>query len=133
MKNGSPRAASNNVRQFESYLQSKGAIPAQNAALPSPSPWEIKYAIETKAGPLYISVHRSDFTKSGQLKARQMASIFCCFKDTERAASCPEVDKNRLNHYSGKYNYHVQKSEGDSRTPWEYCFSLFNYELKRIL
>lgn len=127
LKNGSRRAASNNVRQFESYLQSKGAIPA------SLYPWEVKYAIETKAGLLYISVHRSDFTKTGQLKARQMASIYCCFKDVERAAGCPQVDKGRLNHHSAKYNYHVSVQTGDTKNCWEYCFNLFSFELERIL
>lgn len=118
---------SNDIKGFEQYLQSKGAIPA------SLYPWEIKYAIETKAGLLHISIHRSDFTKTGRLRAGKMASIYCCFKDVERAAGCPEVDKNRLNHYSGKYNYHVQKSNGDLQAPWDYCFNLFSYELERIL
>lgn len=118
---------SNDIKSFERYLQSKGGIPA------SLYPWEIKYVIETKAGLLQVSIHRSDFTKTGQLKARQLASIYCCFKDAERAAGCPEVDKNRLNHYSGKWSFHTTKSDGDLHTPWDYCFNLFQYELERLL
>ena len=117
----------NHIRQFESYLQSKGAIPA------SLYPWEIKYAIETKAGLLNISVHRSDFTKSGQLRAGKMASIYCRFNDAERAAGCPEVDKGRLNHYSGKWNFNTACESGDRKSVWDYCFNLFSYELERIL
>lgn len=118
---------SNDIKCFERYLQSKSAIPA------SLYPWEIKYAIETKAGLLYISIHCSDFTKTGQLRAGKMASIYCCFKDVERAVGCPEVDKNRLNHYSGKYNFHCSVQTGDIKDCWDYCFNLFSYELERIL
>lgn len=118
---------SNDIKQFERHIQSKGGVPL------SLYPWEIKYVVETKAGLLYVSVHRSDFTKTGQLKARQMASIFCCFKDTERAAGRPEVDKNRLNHYSGKYNFHLSSESSDEKGIWEYCFNLFSYELEKIL
>lgn len=116
-----------NIRQFESYLQSKGAIPA------SLYPWEIKYFIESKAGPLNISIHRADFTKAGNSRADRMAVIYCCFKDAERAAGCHGVDKNRLNHFSGKYNFAVASEEGDTKSNWEYCFNLFVFELEKIV
>ena len=122
-KSGKP----NNVRQFEQYLQSKGAIPA------SLYPWEIKYVIETKAGMLNISIHRSDFTKTGQLRAGKVAAIYCRFESVERAAGCPQVDKNRLNHYSGKYNFHTSVQTGDTKNCWHYCLNLFSFELERIL
>lgn len=116
-----------NIKQFEQYLQSKGAIPA------SIYPWELKYSIETKAGLLNISIHRSDFTKAGNLRSGRAASIYCCFKEPQVAAGCPGVDKNRLNHHSGKYNIHVFSESGDMRPIWEYCFNLFSFELEKIL
>lgn len=116
-----------NIKQFESYLQSKGAIPT------SLYPWEVKYVIETKGGLLNISIHRSDFTKAGNLRAGRAASIYCCFKEPQVAAGCPGVDKNHLNHHSGKWNFLVSPENGDLRTPWEYCFNLFSFELEKIL
>lgn len=115
-----------NIKQFEQYLQSKGAIPT------SLYPWEIKYSIETKAGLLNISIHRSDFTKMGNLRAGKVAIIYCCFKDVERAAGCPGIDKNRLNHHSGIY-FTISSESGDMLSNWEYCFNLFSFELEKIL
>lgn len=115
-----------NIKQFESYLLSKGAKPAEGL---------YKWQIETKAGTLFISIHNSDFTKAGNLKKQKnpIASIYCRFEDVDAAKVCPDVDQNRLNRFSGKYNFTVGQEDGDTKSVWEYCFNLFSYELERIL
>lgn len=115
------------ISKFTAYMLSKAASPETGCSY--------KWRLNTKCGPLLITIHDSDFTKQGNLKKQRnpLASIYCRFDDIEAAKVCSEVDKNRLNRFSGKYNFHTSQEDGDTKSVWEYCFSLFSYELERIL
>ena len=94
-----------------------------------------KWRLNTKFGPLLVSIHESDFTKAGNLKKKKgrttLASIFCCFdKDAQFSDDFKKQFDMRWSH---KWNFHLSQEDGDTKSVWEYCFNLFSYELERIL
>ena len=109
----------NHIRQFESYLQSKGGIPS------TLYPWAVKYTVNTLYGPLEVSIHRSDFTKAGNFRKKRLASIFTCFSDFERAKDF--LVKQKGSAMNPKWNFNVSQEGGDSKSVWDYCLNLFGY------
>lgn len=97
------------TKAVEDYLASRGA--KRKTGL-------YQYELETKAGPLLISLHEGD------------KAVFCRFKDVERAKDVLEnaCARYRLNQYSGKWNFNYPK-----RAPLEDCLRDFRDELEYVL
>jgi hypothetical protein len=75
------------------------------------------WVIETKAGKLYVSVHKAE--------SSELFSIFCCFEDPKLANEIlSSFNKSNLNPHSGKWNYHSQ-NEND-------CLNSFQDSLEKI-
>lgn len=69
-----------------------------------PGKWSYKYAIETMAGSLYLSIHEAE--KSA------VFSVYCRFENPEKAKEIfGDGTYGRLNPYSGKWNYHEYEAE----------------------
>lgn len=60
------------------------------------------YKMETKAGELYITFHEAEASK--------VFSIFCQFQDVNKAKEILK-DSERLNKYSGKWNFHYSDAD----------------------
>lgn len=76
-----------------------------------------KWAIDTKAGKLYITVHEPESSK--------VFSIFCIFDDPKLANEMlSSSNKTNLNIHSGKWNYHCS-NESD-------CLEMFQNSVKEI-
>lgn len=61
------------------------------------------WTLETRVGELQISVHAPESSK--------LFSVFCRFEDVDKAKTFIG-DDNRLNKYSGKFNFHYSDREG---------------------
>lgn len=78
-------------KRFDKMMQNFGAT--------SPGKWQYKYQLNTKAGLLYLTVHEPH--KS------EIFSVFCMFEQPQKAkAVLSKWEQDRLNDYSGKWNYH---------------------------
>lgn len=70
-----------------------------------PGKYSYQYTLNTKAGLLYLNVHEPE--KS------EVFSIYCLFEEPGRAkATIQAHELDRLNSYSGKWNYHEYESDG---------------------
>ncbi len=105
------------------------SINAKHAGLEN---WnQLEWSIETIYGDLKVSIHSSDYTKSGRPKTKfNLVSIYTRFEDVDKAKEY--LKKNDGNTWSGKHNYLSSGGE-DIITLWNYNFEHFKYELEQIL
>lgn len=89
-------------------------------AKPNPDQsWHDSYSIQTKAGKLDVTLFREE-------KPSEVFSIFCRFDDPKLANEVLDAtNKENLNTYSGKWNYHYRSGES--------CLEVFMMSLKEIL
>lgn len=75
-----------------------------NLGATEPGQWNYKYLLYTTAGPLYITVHEAE--KS------DIFSVYCRFDNPDKAKEVlSKWEQDRLNHYSGKWNYHQKDAD----------------------
>ena len=60
-----------------------------------------KYELETKAGKLNITTHEPEASK--------VFSLYCSFDEADKAKQL--IKENRLNRYSGKWNFHYWSAD----------------------
>ena len=70
----------------------------------SQSPLPYRWAVQTKAGKLFVTVHEAEASK--------LFSIFCCFDDEKLANEMlTESNKSNFNSSSGKFNFHYSDEQ----------------------
>jgi hypothetical protein len=94
---------------MKTYIYIRGAYP-------DPTKF-YEYKLMTKAGVLFISY------------SKDTGTIFCRFDDPEAALKVITgfSSRNRLNKYSGKWNYHFSPCEAET------AFQMFKQELDTVL
>ena len=111
----------NFIKQFSIYLDSIG--------LRQKSYHDYEWLVHTIHGPLRVSIHESDFTKSGQLKSKELASIYCQFQN-DKCEEFLKIQKDQIFVTNRKWNFHVSGGESDIR--WNTCFINFKNKIEKI-
>lgn len=117
----------NVIKRFSDYMALIGA----EVVAPDWNPLEWK--VETKYGPLRISLHATDFTKQCKPRSKynNLVSIYCAFQNKQCEPFLQkEYNQRRVTSY--KYNFHMSGGE-DATETWNVNFERFKNKLKSIL
>jgi hypothetical protein len=100
--------------------------------------WSFCCFFNTIYGELKVTIHKSDFNKSGKpIAQKNLASIYCCFSDFDRVKGFLEKEY-QCRVFTGKWNFHVSSDGYSSKidraeSNWSTCLTNFEYKLKKIL